>query len=127
MEQRVYELLFVIPAELEDEENQKVLETVEKTVGDRGSIIELKEWKKRRLAYPINRVNEGHYFLIYFNAPGEILPLISRRLNQMEQVLPHTIVRIDEDYRKADLPLPFAAPNAETPAAGAPVEEADNV
>lgn len=122
MNEKIYEMLFIVPAELEEEEQQQALETVEKFITDQGTLYEMKEWKKRRLAFPIRHVNEGVYHLAYFTAPSGALARISTRLHQTETVLRHSILRIDETYRKAGLPMPFKA-QAEPPV----TEEADHV
>ncbi|HPR65115.1 MAG TPA: 30S ribosomal protein S6 [Thermoanaerobaculia bacterium] len=117
MDGRIYELLFIVPADMEEGERQALLEQVEKTVREHGELHEMKEWRKRRLAYPIKRVTEGIYYLIYFSGPSGNISRIDMRLNQMEHLVRHVIVRIDEDYRKAKLPIPFQAKKeSETPA-----------
>ncbi|MBQ1520494.1 MAG: 30S ribosomal protein S6, partial [Clostridia bacterium] len=56
-----YETLYVINAELTDEETKSVIEKFTKVITDNGGEIEkVDEWGKRRLAYPINYKTEGY-------------------------------------------------------------------
>ena len=116
MSQRIYEMLSILPADLEDPEQEKSVEAVTKILKEQGEIFELKEWKKRRLAYPIKRKTEGVYHLAYFTVPSAALEKINMRLNQMETVLRHNVIRIDEAYQKAKLQLPFK-PSEDVPEA----------
>ena len=63
-----YEVVYIIdPAQ--GEENIAVLVEKFKTLAEQnGSAVEGEEWGVRRLAYPINYKNDGHYVLMSFTS-----------------------------------------------------------
>ena len=56
-----------------------------------GTVSEIDQWGKRRLAYPINDLNEGHYVLMTFTAAPELPAELDRELNITEGVIRHII------------------------------------
>ena len=59
------------------------------------SIITMKKWDERRLAYEVNGNKRGVYFLVYFNAPTQVISDLERRCNQSEQLLRMMITRAE--------------------------------
>ncbi len=51
------------------------------------SIITMKKWDERRLAYEVSGNKRGVYFLVYFNAPTQAISDLERRCNQSEELL----------------------------------------
>lgn len=69
-----------------------------------GTIIAMRKWDERRLAYEINKQKRAVYILVYFSAPGPRLQEIERSCNLSEQILRNLIIRGDhltEDEMKA--------------------------
>ncbi len=64
-----YETLFVVDLTPGDEAVKSVIEKFTALIADNGAITEVNEWGKRKLAYPINDMNEGYYVLVKFTAP----------------------------------------------------------
>ena len=64
-----YETLFVVYLTPGDEAVKSVIEKFTALIADNGAITEVNEWGKRKLAYPINDMNEGYYVLVKFTAP----------------------------------------------------------
>ena len=75
-----YELALVVNAQLEDEARAAV---VEKTKGYitrfGGTIAEVDEWGKKRLAYEIQKMREGFYYFIKFDAESDCPAELERR------------------------------------------------
>ena len=65
-----YELAVVVSAKLEDEARAEVIEKV-KTMITRfgGNVTDVDEWGKRRFAYEIQKMKEGFYYVVQFDAP----------------------------------------------------------
>ncbi len=92
-----YEMTLIFKPTLEEE----VVKTeLEKAIGHvtrfGGTIDKVDEWGKRRLAYEIQKVNEGTYFFVYFTAPAEAPADIEGRVRIMESLLRYLIIRIEE-------------------------------
>jgi small subunit ribosomal protein S6 len=59
------------------------------------TVISMKKWDERRLAYEIGGQKRGLYILAYFNAPGSSLAGIERDCNLSERLLRVMITRCD--------------------------------
>ena len=66
----IYETMFILKPELENEIEEELvnnLQAVLKKLG--GEIDKTDDWGKRKLAYEIDKFNEGHYYLMQFTDP----------------------------------------------------------
>jgi len=104
MEQRTYELMFIVDPELGEEATSALLERVQGYIEDNeGEVIGFKDWGLRRLAYPIKRKRQGHYYLTYFSILSNRVQEIERSLLLAEGILREMIV-IAEGEIKVDEP-----------------------
>ena len=60
-----------------------------------GSVMVLKKWDERKLAYEINGNKRGTYIIAYFKAPGAVVTQIERDVNLSEEVLRVMVTRAD--------------------------------
>ena len=89
-----YELCLVLSARLEDEQRADALERVKGYVTRfGGEIANIDEWGKRKLAYPIQKMDEGFYYFIHFDAEAAAPAEIEAQLRIMEPVLRFLIVK----------------------------------
>jgi small subunit ribosomal protein S6 len=96
-----YETLFVIDADLTEEETKALVEKFQKLIVDhKGEIGEVNEWGKRKLAYPINDKAEGYYVLINFKSEST-LPLELERIFGITEGILRSIVIRHEDKKAA--------------------------
>jgi small subunit ribosomal protein S6 len=95
-----YETLFVIDADLTEEETKALVEKFQKLIADHGEISEVNEWGKRKLAYPINDKAEGYYVLINFKSEST-LPLELERIFGITEGILRSIVIRHEDKKAA--------------------------
>ena len=91
-----YELALVINAKIEDDERAQVIEKV-KALVERfgGQISDVDEWGKKKLAYEIQKMREGYYYFIQFDASAECPAEIERRVRIMEPVMRYLCVKQD--------------------------------
>ena len=124
-----YESLFIVDV-ADGEEAAKA--TVEKFVGiindNAETVVEVAEWGKRRLAYPINDKPEGYYVVVTFKAAPEFPAELERLFNIDESILRSVLIRLDfEPTAKAavveEAPVEEAPVVEEAPAVEAPVAE----
>ena len=89
-----YELAVVVSAKIEDDARTEVVEKV-KALVERfgGQIAEVDEWGKRRLAYEIQKMKEGYYYFVRFEADSTVPAEIESRLRIMDNVLRFLCVR----------------------------------
>ena len=88
-----YELAVVLSAKLEDEERAAAIEKIQGYITRyNGTVTNVNEWGKRRLAYPINDMNEGYYTLIEFESKPEFPRELDRIYNITDGVMRSLIV-----------------------------------
>ncbi|HZT08802.1 MAG TPA: 30S ribosomal protein S6 [Chloroflexota bacterium] len=93
---RDYEILFILPPDLEEEEATATTERVRASVVSRGGEVKsLEVWGRRRLAYPIQRYQEGVYHIGRFSLGPEQEVDLDRSLRLSEQILRHLILKIE--------------------------------
>ena len=92
-----YELALVVNAKIEDEPRAAVVEKAKEYITRfGGTVTEVDEWGKKRLAYEIQKMKEGFYYFVHFESdsvcPGEV----EKRVRIMDNVLRFLCVRQDE-------------------------------
>ena len=67
-----YELAVVVSAMIEDDARTAVVDKC-KALVERfgGKIADVEEWGKKKLAYEIQKMTEGYYYFIHFEAEGD--------------------------------------------------------
>ena len=91
-----YEVLYIINPNLAEDETAALVEKFKAMVEAEGTLTEVNEWGKRRLAYPINDLNEGHYVLMTFTSAPELPAELDRVLKITEGVIRSMIICKDE-------------------------------
>ena len=94
---RDYEVLFVLDPALDEESKNAMIETVTGIINNGGEAAEANVWGERKLAYSINKKNEGFYVVIPFKAEADLPKELDRRLRINEKVMRHIIVCNDEN------------------------------
>lgn len=91
-----YELALVVNAKIDDEARTKTVETVKELISRfGGTITNVDEWGKRRLAYEIQKMREGYYYFIQFDADSNAPREIEDRIRIMEDVIRYLCIRLD--------------------------------
>ena len=91
-----YEVLYIIDPALGEEAIAAMIEKFKTLVETQGTVAAIDDWGKRRLAYPINDLNEGHYVLMTFTAAPELPAELDRVLKITEGVMRSMIICKDE-------------------------------
>ena len=82
-----YEVLYVLNPNLNEEETQAVVEKFKTLIEQNGTIDEMDEWGKRKLAYEINYLTEGYYVLVKFTSGPEFPAELDRILGITDGVI----------------------------------------
>ena len=82
-----YETLFVVDLQLGEEGVAALVEKFKNLIAENGTVTEVNEWGKRRLAYPINDQNDGYYVLVNFTAAPEFPAELNRVYHITEGIL----------------------------------------
>ena len=89
-----YALAVVVSAKIEDEERAAVVDKC-KALIERfgGTITNVDDWGKKRLAYEIQKMKEGFYYFIQFEAESSAPAEIESRIRIMDNVLRYLVVK----------------------------------
>ena len=89
-----YELAVVVSAKIEDEERAAVVDKC-KALIERfgGTITNVDDWGKKRRAYEIQKMKEGFYYFIQFEAESSAPAEIESRIRIMDNVLRYLVVK----------------------------------
>ena len=134
MEDRLYDLIFIVRPATPEDEIKKVLSGIEHTCAEKGGKIEKTEhWGTRKLAYRVAKHREGMYYYHQIRTThGELIHELERRLHVQDAVIKYMTIRLDEDLKRqkklGDKREKRAARRprrpAATPAAPAPEQQA---
>lgn len=75
-----YEVLYIIDPNLSEEATTELVAKFKTLAESKGTVSEVDEWGKRRLAYPINDKEEGYYVLMTFTATPDFPAELERQM-----------------------------------------------
>lgn len=100
---RIYEELFIVRPDATDEEIDPFIEQLTNVITARdGKVDKTEKWGVRKLAYRVEKRNEGYYVLLQFTAGPDIVKELERRLRVSDMVMKFITVRIDEKLKKIE-------------------------
>ena len=121
-----YETLFITDVSNGEEATQATVEKFTGLIGSNGEIIQVNQWGKRRLAYPINDMPEGYYTVVTHKCAPDFLAELDRLFNIDESIMRSMTVKLEHEPIVAPVvEEPVVEPVVETVEEAAPaVEEA---
>lgn len=98
---RTYELMFIVRPDMTEEDQDKLISTLDHAVTSSGGQVKnMEKMGKRRLAYTVRRFHDGMYMLLTFEGSGGLVHELERRLRVSEPVIKFMSVRIDEEQKR---------------------------
>ena len=91
-----YEAVYILDADLGEEATAALVAKFKNLVESNGTLAEVDEWGKRRLAYPINDKNDGYYVLMPFTSAPSFPLELDRIFRTTDGVVRSLIVCKDE-------------------------------
>ena len=91
-----YELMYIIDLDKGEEEIAAIVEKFKALIEANGTLDELEEWGKRKLAYLINDKPEGYYVLAKFTSAPDFPAELDRVLKITDGVMRSLITTIGE-------------------------------
>ena len=92
-----YELTLIVNAKIEDDARAATVEKAKEYITRfGGTVTEVEDWGKKRLAYEIQKMREGFYYFIQFESEADAPAQIEQRVRIMDNVLRFLCVRTDE-------------------------------
>lgn len=100
-EKRIYELVFIVEPDADDEEVMRLTEALQKIVTSQEGVITKTEMMGRRqLAYEIKHKREGIYVLLEIEGSGHEIAELERRMRVNDRILRYITVRVDPDRQR---------------------------
>ena len=91
-----YELVLIFKPELSEEDRNTVFSRIQQVIDENGKLKEVHDWGKRKLAYEINYIKEGYYYIVNFDLDPQFVKEIERRCRLFDQIIRYMVVRVDE-------------------------------
>ena len=89
-----YEVTVILSAKLEEEARTAALEKIKAYISRyNGTVGEIEEWGKKKLAYDIQHQTEGFYYIINFEGDSETPNGVESELRIFEPVLRYLVVK----------------------------------
>ena len=87
-----YEAIYILDPSLTEEQTAALVAKFKGVVEANGTVTEVDEWGKRRLAYPINDLMEGYYVLMTFTAAAAVPAELDRIFRITDGVMRSMII-----------------------------------
>ena len=98
MSNRVYESAVLINATLEDDQIEVILKKIEESISSfGGSIREIENWGRKRLAYMVNKNKIGYYAIFRYDAPPELISKLDRQFQLDENILRYLNIKLSSE------------------------------
>lgn len=92
-----YEALYIINPTLGEEDTQALIDRFNALVEANGTLTQTDTWGKRRLAYPINDLQEGYYVLMTFEAKPDFPAELDRVMRITDNIMRCQIISTEEE------------------------------
>ena len=89
-----YELALVVSAKIEDDARTATVEKAKEYITRAGgTVTEVEDWGKKKLAYEIQKMSEGYYYFIQFEAATTVPAAVEQDVRIMDNVLRFLVVK----------------------------------
>ena len=92
-----YEIMFIVRPDMEEAEIKKIAESIKKVLTDKkAKVLEEKAMGQRELAYEINKMTTGYYYLYVVEASSEAEQEFNRVARINENILRSIVVKVED-------------------------------
>ena len=91
-----YEAVYILNPSLSEEQIAALVAKFKAVVEANGTVSEVDEWGKRRLAYPIEDLAEGYYVLMNFEAKPDFPAELDRVMKITDGIMRCLITAVEE-------------------------------
>jgi small subunit ribosomal protein S6 len=101
-----YETIYIADSTVSEDETDELIKGIEQlTQSANGQVLKVEKWGKRRLAFPINRHEEGIYVLLVIECPPSLVKELDRRYRMNDRILRHLTVRVENEAQLGPSPM----------------------
>jgi len=91
---RDYELMYIVRPELDEDAVRNAVRSVRAVIeAQGGEVVKTTLWGRRRLAYDVQRLRDGHYVLVALRLDGAKVGAVERALRIHDTVFRHLLVQ----------------------------------
>ena len=120
-----YETMFIVSLANGEEAAKATVSKFTNLIAANAEVVQIDEWGKRRMAYPIQDMAEGYYTVATYKCNGEFPAELERLMNIDESVLRPMTIRLEYDAAERAAATPVAEETEVTVAEEAPVADAE--
>lgn len=91
-----YEAVLIFKADMADSERVSLLDRFKDIIGQDGEVTNVDDWGKRKLAYEINDLKEGYYYIVDFDSNPDHIKEFERRLRLSDFVIRYMVIRKED-------------------------------
>lgn len=91
-----YETMFIVDMSSGEEAVKALVAKFTDLIAKNGTVEEVNEWGARKLAYPINDLNEGYYVVVNFKSAPDFPAELERIFGITEGIMRSIVIKLDE-------------------------------
>ncbi|MBU1166987.1 30S ribosomal protein S6 [Patescibacteria group bacterium] len=92
-----YEQIYILTPKYTEDEAKEAIKKLNDKITKKGAAIEREDfWGKKKLAYPIQKLDHGYYMLIVFEAEATVPADIEKMMQIEKEVLRSLVVKYEE-------------------------------
>jgi small subunit ribosomal protein S6 len=97
-----YETIVVGVPTMTDDEFSGILSSLQSTIQEGGgTVLQCEPWGKKRLAYRVQKFDEGYYALLFHQSPAPVVHEVERRIRMNERLMKFLTVKVDWEEKVA--------------------------
>lgn len=91
---RKYETIFVLNANVEEEKRNELIQKFAGIINSNGEVVKIDEWGNKKLSYEIQKMREGYYVLVEYNANTDLPKELERNLKITDEVIRYMTTKL---------------------------------
>ena len=91
-----YEAVLIFKADMTDSERNDLFDRFKEIIAQNGEVTNVDDWGKRRLAYEINDLKDGYYYIVDFKSEPDHIREFERRLRLSDFIIRYMVIRKED-------------------------------
>ena len=91
-----YEAVLIFKPDMADQDRTELLEKFKAVIEENGAVTNVDDWGKRRLAYEINYIRAGYYYIVEFDSEADHIKEFERRLRLSDFIVRYMVIRKED-------------------------------
>ena len=91
-----YEAVLIFKPDMTDQARTDLFDRFKAVIEENGEVTNVDDWGKRRLAYEINYIREGYYYIVEFKSEPDHIREFERRLRLSDFIIRYMVIRKED-------------------------------